>query len=311
MFTQNRVARAPVQLSEDEIKRILAAAIERGGVGCRVAFDALLAHPLLAPLAAEHQKSKLSALLPRDDKNDKGFYLESDGSHVVRLRPTPEVRQLRAAVDADAPAAEGDFSVFQFNILADMLATLEQFPTVDTTHLDWSRRRDLVLQEVGYHLPDIITLQEVQSTGGDGSANDHLAEIEGVLRTAHGYSTRYVRKVRWHGHGWPPGVAQIGNVISWRDEAFEFIAHKEVHIAPQLLVTPWVSPQTRSGRLLSKELWRRVHPRPRICPHEDDAPLTPASLAFRSALKGEQVSGAPLIALLKDDREGAPRDAPL
>ena len=210
------------------------AAIERGGVGCRVAFDALLAHPLLAPLAAEHQKSKLSALLPRDDKNDKGFYLESDGSHVVRLRPTPEVRQLRAAVDADAPAAEGDFSVFQFNILADMLATLEQFPTVDTTHLDWSRRRDLVLQEVGYHLPDIITLQEVQSTGGDGSANDHLAEIEGVLRTAHGYSTRYVRKVRWHGHGWPPGVAQIGNVISWRDEAFEFIAHKEVHIAPQL-----------------------------------------------------------------------------
>ena len=163
------------------------AAIERGGVGCRVAFDALLAHPLLAPLAAEHQKSKLSALLPRDDKNDKGFYLESDGSHVVRLRPTPEVRQLRAAVDADAPAATGDFSVFQFNILADMLATLEQFPTVDTTHLDWSRRRDLVL-EVGYHLPDIITLQEVQSTGGDGGANDHLAEIEGVLRTAHGYS---------------------------------------------------------------------------------------------------------------------------
>ena len=55
-----------------------------------------------------------------------------------------------------------------------------------------------------------------------------------MLRTAHGYSTRYVRKVRWHGHGWPPGVAQIGNVISWRDEAFEFIAHKEVHIAPQL-----------------------------------------------------------------------------
>ena len=114
-----------------------------------------------------------------------------------------------------------------------MLATLEQFPTVDTTHLDWSRRRDLVLQEVGYHLPDIITLQEVQSTGGDGSANDHLAEIEGVY--AQLTATRHGTCARCGGrHGWPPGVAQIGNVISWRDEAFEFIALGSAHCAAAL-----------------------------------------------------------------------------
>ena len=52
------------------------AAIERGGVGCRVAF---VLCSLTTPRATRRrcQKSKLSALLPRGDKNDKGFYLEA------------------------------------------------------------------------------------------------------------------------------------------------------------------------------------------------------------------------------------------
>jgi nocturnin len=55
--------------------------------------------------------------------------------------------------------------VLQFNTLADGLAGLRQdlgnFSRVKKEYLDWSYRRDKLLQEVVQYEPDIITLQEV------------------------------------------------------------------------------------------------------------------------------------------------------
>lgn len=56
------------------------------------------------------------------------------------------------------------FTVLTYNILADLYATQQAFPTSEPYALLWQYRRQLILQELELYNADIICLQEVQST---------------------------------------------------------------------------------------------------------------------------------------------------
>lgn len=56
------------------------------------------------------------------------------------------------------------FTVLTYNILADLYATQQAFPTSEPHALLWQYRRQLILQELELYNADIVCLQEVQST---------------------------------------------------------------------------------------------------------------------------------------------------
>ncbi len=139
--------------------------------------------------------------------------------------PTP----LAVAPEA---APTGDFSLMTYNILADMLCTIEQFPGVDVQTLDWDRRKALVLAEVGEYAPDVLCLQELQGNAAGAGVDDHHSALARELGRSGGYASRYVRKVKRTGATWPS--AQIGNAVFWRAEIFDEIEHEQILIAPAL-----------------------------------------------------------------------------
>lgn len=56
------------------------------------------------------------------------------------------------------------FTVLTYNILAELYATQQAFPTSEPHALLWQYRRQLILQELELYDADIVCLQEVQST---------------------------------------------------------------------------------------------------------------------------------------------------
>jgi hypothetical protein len=85
----------------------------------------------------------------------------------------------------------GRFTCMSFNILADMLASCEQFPSTEPSNLAWAARRALVEKEIAYHQPTILCVQELQGTQAGAGADDHHHELRAFLAT-HGYAGRRV-----------------------------------------------------------------------------------------------------------------------
>lgn len=57
------------------------------------------------------------------------------------------------------------FSILQWNVLADGLAQFGEFTRADAQHLQWEQRAPLILQELSLADADIICLQEVNHFG--------------------------------------------------------------------------------------------------------------------------------------------------
>uniref|UniRef100_A0A7S3ANS8 HTH La-type RNA-binding domain-containing protein n=1 Tax=Haptolina ericina TaxID=156174 RepID=A0A7S3ANS8_9EUKA len=230
-----------------------AEALRPGGVGARLPLNALLAHPELSKIGGD-----LSGALALG-AGSQVIRLSADGEHVERLTPTPELRQLTApgrmpscshamagqpttqaaanssggeplSFMAQAPSAS-DFSVMTYNILADMLCTVEQYPSIPVEHLDWTYRKRLVEAEIKFHSPDILAIQELQGNAAGAGPDDHHAAFKEALGFV-GYDGRYVRKMKRNNASWPH--AQIGNAIFWRRDTFEYVEHQEILIAPLL-----------------------------------------------------------------------------
>lgn len=84
----------------------------------------------------------------------------------VRRAPEPAVRRM---IPLTLPPYSGQshqsrFTVLSYNILADLYATQQAFPTSEPYALLWQYRRQLILQELALYDADIVCLQEVQST---------------------------------------------------------------------------------------------------------------------------------------------------
>lgn len=231
--------RLPVEevLLHPDVARVLGAA---GAMGDGAAELLGQPHPpgSSAGAAAALLRKKLVGLLPQVGESSL-LCLSADGAFVERLVPTPEVRQLRSAEPAGVrasgtpapPSVPPDFSLMTYNLLADMLCTVEQFPEVNVDALDWAHRRPLIEKEIVFHSPDLLCVQELQGTAEGKGEGDHRAELSAAL-SAHGYEHRYVRKVKRDGSSWPG--PQIGNAIFWRSATFEYVEHEEVLIAPLL-----------------------------------------------------------------------------
>jgi mRNA deadenylase 3'-5' endonuclease subunit Ccr4 len=56
------------------------------------------------------------------------------------------------------------FTVLTYNILAELYATQQAFPTTEQCALLWQYRRQLIMRELALYDADIVCLQEVQST---------------------------------------------------------------------------------------------------------------------------------------------------
>lgn len=83
----------------------------------------------------------------------------------VRRAPEPVVRRMIPLTLAPpGPSLRNRFTVLTYNILADLYATQQAFPTSDPCALLWQYRRQLILQELALYDADIVCLQEVQST---------------------------------------------------------------------------------------------------------------------------------------------------
>lgn len=82
----------------------------------------------------------------------------------VRRAPEPVVRHMiPLTVPQHGTSLQSRFTVLTYNILADLYATQQAFPTSDPCALLWQYRRQLILQELAMYDADIICLQEVQS----------------------------------------------------------------------------------------------------------------------------------------------------
>ena len=155
-------------------------------------------------------------------------------SHDARASIFADGRRRCARSWTGPPALDGvraDFSVMTYNLLADMLCTVEQFPTVPVPVLDWEYRAKVIASEVLGSGADVLCMQELQGTAAGAGADDHHSALARLL-AEHGYEGRYVRKRKRNGLDWPN--AQIGNALFWRIDAFELIEHVEVPIAVTL-----------------------------------------------------------------------------
>jgi len=137
----------------------------------------------------------------------------------------------RTWTDAPALHAPADFSLMSYNLLADMLCTVEQFPQVNVAVLDWEHRRSRIMGEIEEQMPDIVCMQELQGNAAGAGSDDHYSSMRDFLG-ALGYEGRYYRKMKRNGIGWPH--TQIGNAIFWRAGSFEYLEHEDVPIAIRL-----------------------------------------------------------------------------
>lgn len=83
----------------------------------------------------------------------------------VRKAPEPVLRRMiPLTLPAHGQVARSRFTVLTYNILADLYATQQAFPSSDPCSLLWQYRRQLIFQELAMYDADIVCLQEVQST---------------------------------------------------------------------------------------------------------------------------------------------------
>mmetsp|Transcript_13707 Transcript_13707/g.18821 ORF Transcript_13707/g.18821 Transcript_13707/m.18821 type:complete len:566 (+) Transcript_13707:94-1791(+) len=81
---------------------------------------------------------------------------------VLPLAP-PLPRKLHPIQAAPAHAAQTNFSLMSYNILADLYATSEMYSSCPKWALHWDYRKQSILHEIINQHPDIVCLQEVQS----------------------------------------------------------------------------------------------------------------------------------------------------
>lgn len=82
----------------------------------------------------------------------------------VRQVPKPLQRLMVPLTMSHSPGKGGRFTVLTYNILAELYATQQAFPTSEPHALLWQYRRQLILQELELYNADVVCLQEVQST---------------------------------------------------------------------------------------------------------------------------------------------------
>jgi CCR4-NOT transcription complex subunit 6 len=106
---------------------------------------------------------------------------------VQNMPPPPPPRQMRG-VNPSSPTARQPFTVFNYNVLAQLLATQRMYPYTKAWALAWAYRKKLILRDILQHHSDIIALQEVQANHYESFFRPELAR--------RGYKGVYKRKTR-------------------------------------------------------------------------------------------------------------------
>ncbi|ORX96928.1 hypothetical protein K493DRAFT_216678 [Basidiobolus meristosporus CBS 931.73] len=98
--------------------------------------------------------------------------------------PPPEREWLTFETEKTDSEAEDDvFTILTYNILSEKYATSQQYGYTPSWALEWGYRKDLILQEILSYSPDIICLQEVETSQYEEFFREQLkqAEYEGVF----------------------------------------------------------------------------------------------------------------------------------
>jgi len=144
------------------------------------------------------------------------------------------------------PRGPDGFNVMTWNVLADHYAQQRYFPYATGAALQWEGRREAIKRVVLSELPDVLCLQEVQSSTAD-MLNDHMEWFMQWLRKR-GYGVTYGRKmgVTQVSHGGPQSLLppewgpsdlkgiQIGNLTAWKKSEFDLESSKVVPLALQV-----------------------------------------------------------------------------
>lgn len=154
-----------------------------------------------------------------------------DGNYMRRKNPLPELRKVILSKDATEGLTDespDSFTVMTYNILADFLATKFQFPYTTPETRNWENRKKEILKEILYYDPDVVCLQEVQTTlpnqdKDDVAENDHLSYFVTNLSD---YDHVYKRKTRYKA---PQQIGpDIGNVIFFKKNKFSLLAKHDI-----------------------------------------------------------------------------------
>lgn len=157
---------------------------------------------------------------------------------VRKFKAPPSPPPNRIPIIVDDPHA---FTVFDWNVLAQFLATEEFFPYVKPEFLDWEYRRRFIRKEIRYYSADVLCLQEVQSvenwwsTSAQNNKANHVAWFKRFLEKD-GYRVFYKRKPLLPESEQPyesTGV-DIGNLIAYKESKFELLEKWEINLADAL-----------------------------------------------------------------------------
>ncbi|KAK3287212.1 hypothetical protein CYMTET_5268 [Cymbomonas tetramitiformis] len=140
-----------------------------------------------------------------------------ESSKLLLRRLTPIVRE------GNEQRSSQNFSVLQFNVLADSLCNTQAFPVAPPACLEWEERKFLLLEELSKYGPDIICMEEC----------DKFDEWFSPQLAALGYSGHFTKK---------QGRGDDGCAMFYRHDKFECVncvgapigSHTQVFMIMQL-----------------------------------------------------------------------------
>lgn len=166
---------------------------------------------------------------------------ETEQEEVAEIEPV-----MKGPPRLPVPRGPNGFNVMTWNVLADQYAQQRYFPYATRAALQWEARREAIKRVVLSELPDVLCLQEVQSSTGD-MLNDHVEWFMEWL-SKRGYGVTYGRKigVTQVSYGGPQSLlppewgpldlkgTHIGNLTAWKKSEFDLECSKVVPLALQV-----------------------------------------------------------------------------
>ena len=152
-------------------------------------------------------------------------------SHIHAAVPAGKVGFLSAPFRGNSPF---EFSVIQFNMLAQFLCTEEWYRYCNKEYLRWNYRRKLFEEGLLRVDADIIGLEEVQGTTFQepNEFSDHAVYIRNLVRKK-GYGMLYCMKTKADG---TQNLKSMGNALLFKESVFELLDYQEVKFAVDLQV---------------------------------------------------------------------------
>lgn len=136
---------------------------------------------------------------------------------VITPPTTNVIRRWVHGQTGHVPSGYQPFRVLNWNILAQLYATEQEYPYVPRHVLSWGYRKHLILREILGYRPDIITLQEVQQ--------EHYEDTLLPILTREGYDGVYLKKTNMV---FTTKYTVEGCAILYRRQRFNFVERVDI-----------------------------------------------------------------------------------